>query len=217
MLASPPSSSFPAVDSITSLNSPRSNVSQVSPSSISDSPGLTTNGSTGSSMLEKPSSCAARSVNGVYSNDEDDFCAQLSMACGTRENPVPKAHSGSNVLSPPSFDTEFFTDYRDPIFNVTDEEFNLPELTPDDLLDNISPNLEPSTSSKDEEVVPADNKPLMTCTALWDRISMHPKFGDIDIDGLCSELRIKAKCSESGVVVTEADLNAVLQKIDSTT
>ncbi|KAK9463822.1 transcription factor PAP1-domain-containing protein [Lipomyces oligophaga] len=183
------------------------------------------------------------SVTGVPhpAKPEENFCAQLSMACGTRDNPIPKLRD-SSILSPPSFETELFSEYRDSIFPGSEEEFTLPELTPDDIFDtgfmdsservssrsssssNTADRTKTLTSSfpepkikqePEDEVVPADNKPFMGCTALWDRISMHPKFGDLDIDGLCSELRTKAKCSESGVVVTESDFNDVLKKIDS--
>lgn len=184
---------------------------QMSPSSASsdssDSPALTTVG------VPHPA------------KHENDFCAQLSMACGNRENPIPRAQS-QGILSPPSFDTDLFSEYRDPIFGATEDEFQLPALAPDDLVEE--PKDTTSTSRcglniknlditkikvEADEVVPADNKPMMGCTALWDRISMHPKFEDLDIDGLCSELRTKAKCSESGVVVTESDLDDALKRI----
>ena len=47
-----------------------------------------------------------------------------------------------------------------------------------------------------------------------DRISAHPKFasGELDMDNLCSELRSKAKCSETGVVVGQKDVEEVLSK-----
>ncbi|KAK9473548.1 transcription factor PAP1-domain-containing protein [Dipodascopsis tothii] len=188
------------------------------------------------------STCKARNLYDP-NPEEDDFCAKLSMACGTQDNPIPKAHAATpgagpmlNMLSPLSFDSDLFSEYRDPVFNNAsstglgslgmgvgmgpDDEFTLPELTPDDVFDEVTGDVGGSSAAADasdgkDEVVPADNKPLMGCTALWDRISMHPKFGDLDIDGLCTELRTKAKCSESGVVVTEADLNAVLRKIEA--
>ncbi|KAK9373259.1 transcription factor PAP1-domain-containing protein [Lipomyces chichibuensis] len=208
--ATSPMASIPFGQSMFSAYSPTSTIT-----SSSSPPGLA---ATGASTSAKQSPACPIPKSSLYGNDEDDFCAQLSMACGTRENPIPKAHA-NGILSPPSFETDLFSEYREPIFSTNDEDFNLPELSPDGVLDNLG-NLDDTVSgsgaSKDDDmVVPADNKPLMSCTALWDRISMHPKFGDLDIDGLCSELRTKAKCSESGVVVTEADLNAVLEKIES--
>lgn len=36
--------------------------------------------------------------------------------------------------------------------------------------------------------------------------------GDFDLDGLCSDLQKKAKCSGGGAVVDEADFKTVMQK-----
>lgn len=64
----------------------------------------------------------------------------------------------------------------------------------------------------DDEVVPADDpKQMLSCN----KICSHPRFvsGELDMDGLCSELRSKAKCSEVGVVVAESDVHEVLGKV----
>jgi hypothetical protein len=39
------------------------------------------------------------------------------------------------------------------------------------------------------------------------------KDGSLDIDGLCSELRAKARCSESGVVIDQKDVDSALQRL----
>jgi len=72
----------------------------------------------------------------------------------------------------------------------------------------------PLTHIKEEEVVPADGE-LYTCTKIWDKIQQRPDFkdGNLDIDSLCTELRKKAKCSESGVVVDKHDVDAALQRL----
>lgn len=46
-----------------------------------------------------------------------------------------------------------------------------------------------------DEVVPAPPQTLK-CSEIWDRITSHPKYTELDIDGLCNELKSKAKCSE---------------------
>lgn len=48
-----------------------------------------------------------------------------------------------------------------------------------------------------------------------DKLSNRPDFkdGTIDIDNLCSELRAKARCSESGVVVDHKDVEAALKRL----
>jgi AP-1-like factor len=50
---------------------------------------------------------------------------------------------------------------------------------------------------------------------LRDKLANRPEFkdGTIDIDNLCSELRAKARCSESGVVVDDKDVEAALQRL----
>ncbi|KAI5807932.1 transcription factor PAP1-domain-containing protein [Peziza echinospora] len=72
------------------------------------------------------------------------------------------------------------------------------------------------SSSDDEDlmVTAQADANLMSCNKIWDRISAHPKFvsGELDMDHLCSELRSKAKCSETGVVVGQKDVEAVLSK-----
>jgi AP-1-like factor len=112
-----------------------------------------------------------------------------------------------------------FDPIENPIANSTFDALEHASLSPED-----SKSLEPlatvntgvaagvaAVGGADDETVPAPTKAkLMTCNAVWDRICSHPKFGDIDIDGLCSELRSKAKCSDTGVLLTEKDVDKVL-------
>lgn len=69
------------------------------------------------------------------------------------------------------------------------------------------------TSGKNDllEIVPAPEKALK-CSEIWERITNHPKYTEIDIDGLCLELKSKAKCSERGVVVNSTDVNRLLEQ-----
>lgn len=60
------------------------------------------------------------------------------------------------------------------------------------------------------DVVPLTDGKMLKCTEIWDRITAHPKYSEIDIDGLCTELRSKAKCSDKGVVIDYADVNNVI-------
>lgn len=60
-------------------------------------------------------------------------------------------------------------------------------------------------------IVPAAEK-TVRCSEIWDRITSHPKYTEIDIDGLCNELKSKAKCSERGVVLNSADVNQLLEQ-----
>ena len=87
----------------------------------------------------------------------------------------------------------------------------------------------------EEEVVPGeDPSQLLSCHKIWyvtsasgrlgalltltlhrDKLQSRPDFkdGSIDIDGLCTELRAKARCSESGVVVDTKDVEAALKRL----
>lgn len=64
---------------------------------------------------------------------------------------------------------------------------------------------------KEEEVVPAGDK-TMKCSEIWDRITAHPRYTEIDIDGLCKELQTKAKCSEKGVVINVNEVNHLIER-----
>ncbi|KAG5363775.1 AP-1-like transcription factor YAP1 [Yarrowia sp. B02] len=156
---------------------------------------------------------------------------QLSASVATASSDLP----GSDFLFDMPFDMDFMA-YRDPVSETHLEDFSLPELTTEtSMFDPLEGDVVPgkplttmqATGSgvnngmgsgkvpevkKEEEDLMLFSKPktLMNCTAVWDRITSHPKFGDIDIEGLCSELRNKAKCSESGVVLTELDVDGVL-------
>ncbi|KAK8189880.1 transcription factor PAP1-domain-containing protein [Phyllosticta capitalensis] len=68
----------------------------------------------------------------------------------------------------------------------------------------------------DDEVVPGeDPNDLLSCHKIWDKLQNRQDFkdGTIDIDGLCTELRAKARCSESGVVVDSKDVEAALKRM----
>jgi len=68
----------------------------------------------------------------------------------------------------------------------------------------------------DEEVVPGDDSSqLMSCHKIWDKLQERQDFkdGSLDIDGLCSELRAKARCSETGVVIDQKDVNHALERL----
>ncbi|CAZ82105.1 unnamed protein product [Tuber melanosporum] len=138
-----------------------------------------------------------------------------------------------------NFDPVLFSDYRDPVNDINsginmsffDDAFAIPHTfntdlgsplnlaqTPKklDLLAEIDQINDADLDEDEEEVVPADDpKQMLSCNKIWDRISNHPRFasGELDMDGLCSELRSKAKCSETGVVVAETDVQEVLTKV----
>jgi len=58
---------------------------------------------------------------------------------------------------------------------------------------------------------------LISCNNIWNQLQSNPDFqeGKFDLDGLCSELRAKARCSESGVMVDQNHVDAALRKLGS--
>ncbi|KAK1060190.1 DNA-binding transcription factor yap1 [Friedmanniomyces endolithicus] len=56
---------------------------------------------------------------------------------------------------------------------------------------------------------------LISCNNIWNQLQSNPDFqnGTFDLDNLCSELRAKARCSESGVMVSQDHVDAALKKL----
>ncbi|KAJ9640430.1 DNA-binding transcription factor yap1 [Coniosporium tulheliwenetii] len=237
------------------------------------------NQSTGTSPEPSHASLRKSSADRVITNAEDcgcdksktegekEFCEQLNMACGTRDNPIPRAISLSNAGTAPAagntntttpasnavktpaadvngidwfanqngglFDPMLFGDYResqaaivgdgdftgglfDDTFNYADFGSPLTFPTPAPLKPNPIEEMERLQDGVDEDVVPAnDSSQLLSCHSIWDKLSKRPDFkdGSIDIDNLCSELRSKARCSESGVVIDQKDVDAALRRL----
>lgn len=139
-----------------------------------------------------------------------------------------------NVLSNPSFDdffndsldTDFFTPYNvAPASNFG--QYNKPQESAHKP--NLMEKIEAQKNDYDEGLqMKKDN---MNCTQIWyddpdarasdsnadinrERLQECPKAqnGEFDLDGLCSELTKKAKCSGHGPVVGETDFDSILQK-----
>ncbi|KAI9732801.1 MAG: DNA-binding transcription factor yap1 [Cirrosporium novae-zelandiae] len=135
------------------------------------------------------------------------------------------------------FDPVLFGDYRETqdhlaannFSNFFDDAFPLPDLgSPFNFEDAISsPNQHPrrdlmkeveaaQNADDAEEVVPGEDlSKMLPCNKIWDRLQHNEKFqsGELDVDSLCTELRNKAKCSESGVVVNEKVVDDLLERV----
>ncbi|KAK7420286.1 DNA-binding transcription factor yap1 [Neonectria magnoliae] len=117
-----------------------------------------------------------------------------------------------NVLSNPSFD-DFFNDALDSDFftpyNVAPSPNTAAKAAPThkkNLIDEID-----AQQNMDDEPLKKDS---MNCNQLWEKLQSCPKAqnGEFDLDGLCSELTKKAKCSGTGPVVGETDFDTILSK-----
>jgi len=127
----------------------------------------------------------------------------------------------SAIVGDGDFTGGFFNDAM-PTMDFT-SPFNWADLTaPTGLTPAVSKNnpmevADALTAGVDEdEVVPADEPgALLSCHKIWDKLQDRDDFkdGSLDIDGLCSELRAKARCSETGVVIDQKDVDSALKRI----
>lgn len=137
-----------------------------------------------------------------------------------------------NVLSNPSFD-DFFNDALDSDFFTP---YNMAPKSPNSQMNNQHKKASNLIDQIDAQKESCDDEPLkkqnMNCNQLWYVLLLnHPKSlrsnlhtreklqacpkaqnGEFDLDGLCSELTKKAKCSGTGPVVAETDFDTILQK-----
>lgn len=117
----------------------------------------------------------------------------------------------NNVLANPTFDDSFFNDAFDVDFLAP---FNAPTVTsPEPAKVGICEEIDARKETEDT-IVAAPNGKLLTCNNIWEQLQGCPKVqaGDLDLDGLCSDLQKKAKCGGTGAVVDEKDFQAVMTK-----
>lgn len=114
-----------------------------------------------------------------------------------------------NILASAGFDDSFFNDAFDADFLTP---YNVPPVAPvakKDICAEID-----AQKESDDNIFTSFNGKLLTCNNIWEKLQTCPKVqaGDIDLDGLCSDLQKKAKCGGTGAVVDESDFKAVMQK-----
>ncbi|KAI1112219.1 PAP1-domain-containing protein [Nemania sp. NC0429] len=117
----------------------------------------------------------------------------------------------TNILANTTFDDTFFNDAFDADFLAP---FNAPTITsPKSAKKDICAEIDARKESEDT-ILTTSNGKLLTCTNIWEQLQGCPKVqsGDLDLDGLCSDLQKKAKCGGSGAVVDERDFKAVMTK-----
>ncbi|PNY23321.1 AP-1-like transcription factor [Tolypocladium capitatum] len=125
------------------------------------------------------------------------------------------------------FDPQLFGEYREPQDNIlsnasfddfiNNDVFNSDFLTPYNTAPaatlhkkNLIDEIDAKQDSLDDDLP----KYRMSCDQIWERLQDCPRAqnGEFDLDGLCSELTKKAKCSGSGPVVEEKDFDTILKK-----
>ncbi|CAK7205532.1 DNA-binding transcription factor yap1 [Sporothrix eucalyptigena] len=131
-----------------------------------------------------------------------------------------------NILAGGGFDDSFFNDalevdFTTP-FNMAPNPLITTTAKANSLIAQIDAAKEGEFSSSSiagrTGIPPVPTLPatgaLLTCNKIWERLQNCPKVqnGDFDLDGLCSDLQKKAKCSGSGAVVDEKDFKFVMNK-----
>ncbi|KAL2353462.1 AP1-like transcription factor-like protein [Cryomyces antarcticus] len=105
-----------------------------------------------------------------------------------------------------------FADFGSPINLVDSPAAVAPKSSSSSLLEQVE---RQQNGDDHEEVVPAvDRSQMLTCNKIWNQLQKEPDFGNpgFDLDGLCKDLKAKAKCSESGVVIKQEDFDDLLKK-----
>ncbi|GLA06735.1 DNA-binding transcription factor yap1 [Aspergillus niger] len=210
-----------------------------SPSSSSDShqsQSLSSNGTSPEPTINSPATkahhnhgahdgCTYTTIDAVRHNSQS--------ASNTPSQEAPHEDvAGLDMLAQQNggqFDPVLFGDWREPQDAILsqdfgtffDDAFPLPDLgSPSHNLTEAATQQPPKKdliaeidSKLDEEVVPGEDKSqMLSCTKIWDRLQSMERFrnGELDVDHLCSELRMKARCSEGGVVVNQQDVDDIM-------
>ncbi|KAK8014485.1 hypothetical protein PG990_007781 [Apiospora arundinis] len=114
-----------------------------------------------------------------------------------------------NILANTTFDDSFFNDAFDADFITPYNMAPSPKVPKKNICAEID-----ARKEDEDTIVATENGKLLTCTNIWEQLQNCPKVqsGDIDLDGLCSDLQKKAKCGGTGAVVDETDFKAVMKK-----
>ncbi|KAK1988109.1 transcription factor PAP1 [Colletotrichum cereale] len=133
-----------------------------------------------------------------------------------------------NVLAGTTFDDSFFNDAIDADFITPYNMAPSPAVSKKNLIDQI----DAAKNADDDVVKEAVKAENYNCHKIWydpaqpkavasithqvyrEKLQNCPtvQAGELDLDGLCSELQKKAKCSGQGPVVSETDFQTVVNK-----
>lgn len=151
----------------------------------------------------------------------------VSLALGPGNDVFPREKAEADPLADLITEESVYDPFNSVNTNFTFNEFvksSLPSdvssSRADSVLDagtsessytSLNAHTSPAMVKEPQEVVPAGDDQVR-CSEIWDRITTHPRYTDIDIDGLCSELKTKARCSELGVVLNNKDVDSLIER-----
>ncbi|CCF33982.1 transcription factor PAP1 [Colletotrichum higginsianum] len=115
-----------------------------------------------------------------------------------------------NILAGTTFDDSFFNDALDADFITPYNMAPSPAVPKKNLIDQI----DAAKNADDDVVKEAVKAENYNCNKIWEKLQNCPSVqaGEFDLDGLCTELQKKAKCSGQGPVVSETDFQTVVNK-----
>lgn len=155
-----------------------------------------------------------------FLNGANDFQFDPQLFGGYRE---PQQNILNSGLDDGFFNDAFDIDFTTPYFAPS------PAAPKKDLMTQI----DEAKNDDQTELVATDDGQYLTCNKIWyaparvqllynlfanqyhrEKLQNCPKVqnGDFDLDGLCSDLQKKAKCSGSGAVVDEKTFQVVMKK-----
>ncbi|ORZ11905.1 hypothetical protein BCR42DRAFT_420851 [Absidia repens] len=192
------SSSSPTTTSNTSPITPRASMPSSAVACIRDKDGV--------SFCErlKEEVCSS-AYNQLLS--EPLFDASGSLNETVTKHPVPivtdRMNNDDHHPQVDDDDRHRFDMYDDPMYFLD----RLNEILATERFDLLPPH--PDTLSPDVQLIP--------CSRVWQTLAAHPKFDAFDVDLLCDELKKIAKCSNTGPVFTEHELQALVHRMEKQT
>jgi hypothetical protein len=176
---------------------------EIGSTATATSPRATVNNSNSLSSASATTTPRVRSSAVACIRDKDgvSFCERL------KEEVCSNAYD--QLLTEPLFDSHGFLNetvasHPVPIVTGTKEERSRTDIF-NELEQSLTANLSPTIHEANGNVVD-----LISCSVVWNRIAKHPLFDKFDLEDLCDELKKIAKCSRSGPVFEEYEVQEVL-------
>jgi AP-1-like factor len=113
-----------------------------------------------------------------------------------------------NILGATTFDDSFFNEAIDADFLTPYNMAPSPAVSKKSLIAEIDAKNEADDAVSTVEVTG------LSANKMWEKLQNCPKVqnGEFDLDGLCTDLQKKAKCSGNGPIVAEKDFQEVVHK-----
>lgn len=144
----------------------------------------------------------------IRDKDGVSFCQRL------KEEVCSNAYD--QLLTEPLFDAHGFLNetvasHPVPIVTDTKQETRSRSDIFYELEQSLFAELSPSTMSSE---LSGCGKDLVSCSVVWNQMAKHPLFEKFDLEDLCDELKKRAKCSRTGPVFEEYEVQEVMTMME---